>query len=181
MVPATGIFEVRHDVLYRTAVKHVAPCCLRRLRSCYHVTSSLPVGSALLRHDPTAFKPHVAIAADEVHRTMNLRILKVHLTQVVVAEVRVLIRQQAHAVANGSRSLVLQRHGTSGRSCGIVVQRILQRQVLQVVVRSAILEDGRLADTLVLHVGFVLNHRTLYALPYEGDVVARNLSQHRLA
>ena len=76
------------------------------------------------------------------------------------------------------RTLVLQGHGTSGRTCSIIVQRVLQRQVLEIVVGATVLEDGGLADTFFLDIGLVLDDGSLHALSYQRDVMTGNLGEH---
>ena len=111
---------------------------------------------------------------------MNLRVQHVALTPLVVRVIRILIRQHAHAVTNGSRTLVLQRHRTAIRLHMVVVQRILQRQVLKVIPSATVLQHRRLADTLRLHVRFVLDNGTLHALSHQCDIVTGNAGQRDL-
>ena len=110
---------------------------------------------------------------------MNVAGLPVSLLIAVRAVVGVLVRQQAHVLANGACTGISQCYGTSGTACSIVVQCVLQRQVLQIQVRTAVLQQVGLAQTFYRLVGRIHDDGVVYRLSDNRDVMSGNGRLHR--
>ena len=99
---------------------------------------------------------------------------------VAVAVIGVLIRQQAHVLADGAVAVALpQGHAHAFRASVVVVEVVLQREVLHVEVRAHIAQRGVGLDAF--HRRRVPDDHPVAALADERDVVARDGGQHGIA
>ena len=94
---------------------------------------------------------------------MDITILPVSLLVVVRGIIGILEREHAHTLTDGAVTAVLQHGSTSGRASLVVVEGVLQRQILQVEVRTAVLE----------HVGFTQTLDALVGSGYDDGLVHR--------
>jgi len=145
-----------------------------------NILAVLAGGRAALVDKAHLVEIYVAAATEIVHRAVDLTILKVELS-VGIAVISVLVRQHLHVLADGAVALVLQHHGTSCRTAGIIVERVFQREVLEIGVPAGDEECGRGAYSLVGHLGSVHDDSLVAVFAHDGDIVSGDGREHRLA
>ena len=103
---------------------------------------------------------------------MDVAVLPVCLLAAVRAVVGILIGEHAHVLADGACTGILEHGSTSGRAGIVVVEGVLQRQVLQVEVRAAVVEQVGTSQTLHALVGRSDDDGLVHRLSDDRDVVA---------
>ena len=113
---------------------------------------------------------------------MNLAVLKVLHSLRQVAVVGVLVRQETHVLADGLRSLIPQRYGTTVVAL-VVIECVLDCQILQIGA-AYVLRDtqcSRLVNRLGLGVRSVSYDGLLHRLTDDSDVILADGRQYGLA
>ena len=111
---------------------------------------------------------------------MDLAVFEVMQTAYFVAIVGILITEQTYVLADRLRILCPQCHGATV-VCLVVIQRVLDRQILQVDILSHQIECRRVIDRLRAIVRCILEDHTITRLTNDGDILLADLCQHALA